>query len=365
MQMKHTLVWSILWFLVQYGLILVPIEGRLLHASRGEEKVGEPPTPCSCDCCGVLRKDDKFQCAPIALLTTADEELHKLASQCPEMCGTAEEGSPLGTGLVDASRYCLATCSSVVDVPDTQCVDSEELKKIKPHKKTNAFLRNTKKKKDAGKMTIEDGLQIAVAKARMEKARSKAIAAGEEAKRSKMGYELVRRSARKAAEDVGLAAINEIKGEARLDARAAKNIRERYVDSAVKNAQKAAVKIAKVYKDSMIKAQNVAHTWGLRSSQYATAASQRKQMSIDLATTAQGYAAVKEYKEAQDYYLQSQQAMQQAKDFVAKAENAHKTAMEVNSSLPWYQYAESASAANALAVNTPIDIPVPQLPPLP
>lgn len=360
MQMKHT-VWSLLWCLVQYGLI-IPIEGRLLLA-RGEEKVGEP-TPCSCDCCGVLNKDGKFQCAPIALLTTADEELHKLASQCPEMCGT-EEGSPLGTGLVDASRYCLATCSSVVDVPDTQCVDSAELKKIKPHKKTNALLRNTKKKKEARKMTIDDGMQIAEAKARMEKARSKAIAAGEEAKRSKMGYELVRRSARKAAEEVGLAAINEIKGEARREATEAKYIRERYVDSAIKNAQNAAVGIAKIYKDSMIKAQNVAHTWGLRSSQYATAASQRKQMSIDLAATAQGYAGLKEYKEAQDYFLQSQQAMQQAKDFAAKAESARKTATEVNSSLPWYLYAESASAANALAANTPLDIPVPQLPPLP
>lgn len=307
-----------------------------------------------------------MQCAPIALITTADEELHKLASECPEMCGKEDDGSFLGTSLIDASRYCLNSCSSVVDIPNTQCVDSGELSKIKPHKNTNAFLRQAKKKKSITKeMYINDKISIAEAKARMEKARSQAVAAGEAAKRSKMGYELVRRSARKAAEEVGLATMNEIKKEARREATEAKEIRERYVASAVKNAQNAAYGMAKIYKDSMLKARKVTGTWAARASQYGAAASQRKQMSIDMAKAAQGYMGAQEYKEAQDYMLQSQQAMQQANDFATKAASAHKTAEELNAALPWYLYAESAAAGNALVANTPLDIPVPDLPPLP
>lgn len=345
-----------------WGALLVCAE-RAVEQGRVREK-----PECSCDCCGVAIKDNKSQCAPISLLTNADEDLHKRAAICPEMCASPLEndGSFLSStqNVIDATRYCISACSPVVDTLNSQCVDTAEVKNMKPRitrEQLNALVHHAK----VEKTDTSHEMSIAVAKAAMLVARSQAVVAGEAAKRSKMAYEMVRRSAREAAEEAGRMTLGEIKREASHDATKAKKIRERYEASAIANADKAALNMAKMYKNAMLKARGVAGTWGLRASEYGTAAAQRKQMSIDLAKDAHSYMATKEYKEAQDSILQSQQAMRQAQDFAAKAASAHKTATEINDSLSWYTYAEYASAMNALAASTPLDIPTPPLPPLP
>jgi len=206
---------------------------------------------------------------------------------------------------------------------------------------------------------------LAEAKAGMMEAMVHAKAAGEAAARSKTAYELVRRSAREAAEAAGRATLDEIKREAGEQARKAKTIREKYEAAAKANAQKAAVGLAKVYKDSMIKAQQVAGMWGLRSAEYANAANQREGMAADLAKTAHDYVNTSEHGEAQDYLLQAQQAMRQASAFGTEAENAHKTATKINDSLKWYVYAEQAAAANVLQAAMPPDVSPPSMPVLP
>jgi len=133
----------------------------------------------------------------------------------------------------------------------------------------------------------------------------------------------------------------------------------------VKNAQKAAVGIAKVYKGAFNKAQGVGAVWDLRSNEYATAAAQRKGLAGEYEKRAHDYMNDKEFEESKAYLLQSHQAMTQAQGFAKQAVSAHEQAKKITGSLNWYIHAEYMAATNMLAAATPPDVAVPGLPALP
>jgi len=180
-----------------------------------------------------------------------------------------------------------------------------------------------------------------------------------------MAYEKVLRAARVAAEASGKAVIAEIKREAGEQAKEALIVRKNYEAAAQANAVKAALGIAKVYKNALLRDQGIAGTWSMRSAEYAAAAGQRKGMALTMAKDAQNYLGSKNFEEAQAYLLQSQQAMEQARSFAGRSTAAHTQAVNINNQLKWYVWAEQAAAANALAANMPPDVAPPGMPPLP
>merc|ERR1719428_1234973 len=144
------------------------------------------------------------------------------------------------------------------------------------------------------------GAILPLAKTQMIEAMTKAKAAGEAAMIAKESYERILRSSRQAAEESGKATIKEIKREAGEQAKLAVEIRERYEAAAKENARKAAIGIAKVYKNAMDKTQGVAALWAERANEYGTAAAQRKKMAEDLAGEAFKYGQSQDFKMARD-----------------------------------------------------------------
>merc|ERR1719359_2683592 len=153
----------------------------------------------------------------------------------------------------------------------------------------------------------------------MIEAMTKAKAAGQAAMIAKEAYERVLRSSRQAATEAGKATIKEIKREGGEQAKLAVQIRERYEAAAKENARKAAIGIAKVYKNALTKTQGIAALWAERANEYATAAGQRKKMANDLSVDAFKYGASQEFKMARDTNMQAHQAMDQAAAFARTA----------------------------------------------
>jgi len=139
----------------------------------------------------------------------------------------------------------------------------------------------------------------------------------------------------------------------------------RYEEAAKENARKAAIGIAKVYKNAMDKTQGVAALWAERANEYGTAAAQRKKMAEDIAGEAFKYGANQDFKMARDANMQAHQAMDQAASFAKVARSAWEQSVAINSGMKWYAYAEQAAAANMLAKAMPPDVPPPDLPKLP
>merc|ERR1719171_2017492 len=173
---------------------------------------------------------------------------------------------------------------------------------------------------------------------------------------AKGSYERILRSSRQAAVEVGKATVKEIKREAGEQAKLAVQIREKYEAAAKENARKAAVGIAKVYKDALVKTQGVAALWAERANEYATAAGQRKKMASDISADAFKYAASQDFKMARDANMQAHQAMDQAAAFAKVARSAWDQSVAINNGLKWYAYAETAAAANILVKATPPDV---------
>jgi hypothetical protein len=206
---------------------------------------------------------------------------------------------------------------------------------------------------------------LPLAKAQMIEAMTKAKAAGEAAMIAKESYERILRSSRTAAVEAGKATLKEIKREAGEQAKLAVEIRMRYEAAAKENARKAAVGIAKVYKDALLKTQGVAALWAERANEYGTAAGQRKKMAADLHAEAFKYGASQEFKMARDTQMQAHQAMDQAAAFAKVAKSSWDQSVAINNGLKWYAYAETAAAANMLAKAMPPDVPPPDMPTLP
>eukprot|EP00397_Hematodinium_sp_SG-2012_P049540 GEMP01057166.1.p1 GENE.GEMP01057166.1~~GEMP01057166.1.p1 ORF type:complete len:355 (+),score=99.77 GEMP01057166.1:46-1110(+) len=346
-------------------LVTFLVHARSLNArsvrGRTHGTLKEPAErPCSCDCCAVAFPNGKTECAPLASLALDTDE-KPLVANCPLMCGLPAPSFFSRGSVVDASRFCLETCVPVEEVRNTQCISRGDRPERVAHPVTTEFVHHTTRHA----MKNGDKVSLAEARSEMLQAMQEARRAGEAAKRAKIAYEMVRRSARDAAEAAGRATLKEIQREAGEQATKAKTIREKYEAVAKLNAQNAAIGLAKVYKDAMLKAQAVAGMWGLRAQEYARAATQRKGMSSELAKEAHDYMATKEIAEAQNYLLQAHQAMQQAEDFAREADDAHKTATKINDSIKWYSYAERAAAANVLAASMPPDVPPPEMPTLP
>jgi hypothetical protein len=209
------------------------------------------------------------------------------------------------------------------------------------------------------------GAVLPLAKSQMIEAMIKAKAAGEAAMIAKESYERILRSSRQAAEEAGKATIKEIKREAGEQAKLAVEIRERYEAAAKENARKAAIGIAKVYKDALTKTQGIAALWAERANEYGTAAAQRKKMASDIAGEAFKYGANQDFKMARDANMQAHQAMDQATSFAKVAKGAWDQSVAINNGLKWYAYAETAAAANMLAKAMPPDVPPPDMPTLP
>jgi len=273
--------------------------------------------------------------------------------------------------LVDYYQFCLVECRPVEHIINSQCANPETVEVVerkkaleKAHSQAIAAMHDSQNfLRGKAKREIEPNLSLA--KGEMLKARMQAQAAGDAARKAKEIYELVLRSAREASEEAGRATIAELRREAGEQAKKSLDARNAYEAAAHKNASNAAVGIAQVYKDALMKAQTVAGTWGLRASEYATAAAQRKTMSQDLATEAHNYDATKETTEAQNYILQAKQAMEQARQFAIESTKAHEQAQKIQDTVKWYTWAEQAAAANMLAKSMPPDVapgPMPLLP---
>lgn len=293
--------------------------------------------------------------------------------------------------VIDYARFCNLDCRPAEDVVETQCVSADD--DTAPAEQQHDSAGTPPQVPSAAslaapvvtagdKMPVENamtqagvetssgqpaggGPSLPLAKGDMLEAMVHAKAAGEAAREAKQAYEKVLRAARVAAEASGKAVIAEIKREAGEQAKDALIVRKNYEAAAQKNAINAALGIAKVYKNALLRDQGIAGTWSMRSAEYAAAAGQRKGMALQMAKDAQNYLGIKEFKEAQSYLLQSQQAMEQARSFAARSDGAHKQAVSINNQLKWYVWAEQAAAATALAANVPPDVAPPGMPPLP
>lgn len=281
---------------------------------------------------------------------------------CAEECAPASAQAEMGAFCLDKSR--VLTQQSAIEKQRAQAAAASKKKMLLKvsHKYTSASQSASEQALGAG---AGKEPPIAVVEGMMLEAKDEAIRAGKAAMKAKMDYEKLLASVHKNAEQAGQTVLDEIKREARETATKALSIRKKYEAAATKNAQNAAVGIAKVYKNAFTKAQSVGGTWDLRSQEYATAAAQRKALSQDYEARSQTYLKDKEYDLSREYLLQAHQALTQATDFATQSTAAHEQAKKITGSLNWYVHSEYQAAAHVLAASTPPDVPVPGLPPLP
>lgn len=209
------------------------------------------------------------------------------------------------------------------------------------------------------------GASLSLAKGEMMQAKIHAEMAGEAARIAKEAFEKVVRSAKSMSDAAAMAALNEVKHEAALQAKDAANIRNTWENNAKKNAQNAAVAVATVYKKAMVRDMGLANQFQQRAFEYAGAAGQRQAMANGFAAQAEDMRTRNQFALTKKYVLQAHQAMDQAQAFARDATAANKNAKDIMGSMLWYNYAEKAAAANTLAANTPPDVAPPVLPPLP
>jgi len=209
------------------------------------------------------------------------------------------------------------------------------------------------------------GASLSLAKGEMMQAKIHAEMAGEAARIAKEAFEKVVRSAKSMSDSAAMAALNEVKHEAALQAKEAATIRNNWENNAKKSAQNAAVAVAMVYKKAMVRDQALANTFQERAFEYAGAAAQRQTMANDFAAQAEDMRTRSQFALTKKYVLQAHQAMDQAQAFARDATAANNQAKDIMGSMLWYNYAEKAAAANMLAKSTPPDVAPPPLPPLP
>jgi len=306
-------------------------------------------------------------------------------NSCPDQCAAdplAEESQTDPTHTVDYTSFCFTRChpeGKGLDV-DSQCLENVDVAsdEVSPQPALSSLYSAsaismrapvdqamTQTAQQLRQAPDNSGAVLPLAKAQMIEAMTKAKAAGQAAMIAKESYERVMRSARQAAVEAGKATIKEIKREAGEQAKMAVQIRERYEAAAKENARKAAIGIAQVYKDALMKTQGIAALWAERANEYGTAAGQRKKMASDLASEAFKYGANQDFNMARDANMQAHQAMDQAAAFAKTAKSSWDQSVAINNGLKWYAYAEQAAAANMLAKAMPPDVPPPDLPTLP
>merc|ERR1719329_1142994 len=130
------------------------------------------------------------------------------------------------------------------------------------------------------------GASMSLAKGEMMQAKIHAEMAGEAARIAKEAFEKVVRSAKSMSDAAAMAALDEVKHEAALQAKDAANIRNTWENDAKKTAQNAAVAVAMVYKKAMVRDQALANIFQERAFEYAGAAAQRQTMANDFAAQA-------------------------------------------------------------------------------
>jgi len=347
----------------------------------------EPLSSCTCRCCLSQRQDVRddeialhgLKCSPKAAVGPAGD------NSCSDQCAAdpaPNESQSAPVRIVDYTNFCFTAChpeGKGLDV-DSQCLENVagDYPEIPSQPKVASLYSASAMSKRApvdqamtqtgqqlNQPPDNSGAVLPLAKAQMIEAMVKAKAAGEAAMIAKESYERILRSSRQSAVQASKATLKEIKREAGEQAKLAVQIRERYEAAAKENARKAAIGIAKVYKNALTKTQGIAALWAERANEYATAAGQRKKMANDLSVDAFKYGASQEFKMARDTNMQAHQAMDQAAAFARTAKSAWDQSVAINNGLEWYSYAETAAAANMLAKAMPPDVPPPDLPPLP
>mmetsp|Transcript_28128 Transcript_28128/g.86283 ORF Transcript_28128/g.86283 Transcript_28128/m.86283 type:complete len:256 (+) Transcript_28128:6-773(+) len=206
---------------------------------------------------------------------------------------------------------------------------------------------------------------LVLAKGEMEKARSQAQAAGQAARLARQSYEYIEASARAMAKAAAEQTLDEVRKAASEQAEEALKIRQRYEESAKENATEAALKAAKVYRKAKLRDMGIAQIWARRARQFDVAAREREDVAAEDAALAEGYKRGQAPAMERKYALKARQEMDEAEAYSQGAESARAQADKLMKGNAWYDWAEQAAAANALAKALPPGVAPPPVPKLP
>merc|ERR1719453_449417 len=155
---------------------------------------------------------------------------------------------------------------------------------------------------------------------------------------------------------------DEVQREAGEESKKAMDIRVKYQNDAQAAAIKTAEATAAPYKAAAKTAAGTALMWNLRANEFATSAGQLKQQAQETGQAAQKYIDTQDYSDAEDFMRQSHQLIEQSQAMSQRAEQAHATANDIQSTLNWYAIAGRGAAAKMMANAMPYDVPPPALP---
>lgn len=354
---------------------------------RSAQPVDDRAAACSCDCCLTQLANqastskqlaDVLECAP---RSGTEDAVDDGDGRCSAVCTVPTESqvsfASLG-GEVDYGRYCQSFCRPVSSTLNMLCVGKEyevgadngiadpPLPKAPSQKamtQVGSILNSRRNQQATG--ATSDTVALALAKGQMLQAKMRAEMAGKAARVAKEAYERVMHSSSEMSEDAAKVTVQTIIHGAQSQAADALAIRQKYEADARTKAIKAALKIAKVYKDAMVRDGNLANTWSQRSQEFATAANQRSAIAASEASRAEQYQLNGDPQLATTYILQSQQAEDQAAAFQKNADAAQATSDSIRKGTNWYPLAEAAAAANMLVKSMPPDVLPPPMPVLP